>query len=95
MEKLISGIKVTSGIILGIISGVYSKCALKGGRGREEGKEERGEKRKITFSWQKTPEIWQIKGAFPGLEQRGMSRGRTEASERGPKLQLEHPEIQP
>lgn len=64
MEKLISGIKVTSGIILGIISGVYSKCALKGGGGREQGKEERGEKRKITFSWQKPPKSGKLKELF-------------------------------
>lgn len=60
-EKIISGIKVilgiTSGIIiiiiivliLGIIPGVYSKCGLRGGGERAEGKKERGEKRKITF----------------------------------------------
>lgn len=45
---LISGI-IT--IILGIISGVYSKCGVRGARGRGEGKEERGEKSKINFSW--------------------------------------------
>lgn len=57
---------------MGIISGVYS--GLRGAGGREEGKEERGEKSKITFSQLKTPKSGKLEELFQDWSRGGENR---------------------